>query len=182
MLCAFVSRHECVYQETKGLRMETLDADGQPKRLSGHRWIRSRFFRAPNRRFHARDFGPETVPKVFRDRWFGVWIDTEGHYDTVPDFNRDPWEAPWKEIEIEGGKAHGEFVNRDISSSQTQILAVFLGLDKLEDLATSTNPKFKEWLAQELWALHERAPGGLLADGYSGPGDERLVEFIKAHW
>jgi hypothetical protein len=46
----------------------------------------------------------------------------------------------------------------------------------------STNPKFKNWLAQELCRLHENTPGGLLADGYLGAGDERLVEFIKAHW
>src|SRR5262249_4065637 len=64
----------------------------------------------------------------------------------------------------------------------TQVLAAFLGLDDLEELARRQNPKFKVYLAQKLWALHRQTRGGILADGYTGPTDERLVEFAKEHW
>jgi hypothetical protein len=166
-LRAFVSSYRRVYQETENIPLETSDEWEQwgdrpgdvglrPKYLSGHRWIRSRFFRAQNRRFHALNFWPEHVPKVFRDRWFGVWVEVPRTEDVVQ-YALD--ELPELEID-EGGPAHGRFVDRDVSSSQTQILAVLLGLPELEDLATSTNPKFKHWLAQELWRLHENTPGG----------------------
>src|SRR5438094_758041 len=71
-------------------------------------------------------------------------------------------------------------IERDISSSQTQLLAAFLGLPALEALAGSQDPKFKVWLARQLWALHER--DDVLAPGYAGPSDKRLIEFIKEMW
>src|SRR5262249_2737243 len=42
------------------------------------------------------------------------------------------------------------------------------------------NPKFKVYLAQRLWELHER--DNVLAPGYTGPSDPRLVEFIGEIW
>jgi hypothetical protein len=38
------------------------------------------------------------------------------------------------------------------------------------------------WLAEQLWTLHENTPCGLLAEGYTGATDERLVAFIKELW
>ena len=60
-------------------------------------------------------------------------------------------------------------------------LAVFLGIDELEALAVSESPDLKEWLADRLWTQHLETPGGLLADDYKGPQDQRLIAFSKAH-
>ena len=182
---AFLSRFRRIYEQTNGIPLETkeeweqwgerpADAGMRPEPMSGYRWIRSRFFRAPNRRFHAANFWLENVPKVFRGRWFGV--ETPARQVEVGSFDPDD---PLETIDL---GPSWRLVNRDVSSSQTQILALLLGERELEAIATSTNPKFKEWLAQQLWALHEKTPGGLLADGYKGADDPRLVEFIKAHW
>jgi hypothetical protein len=184
-LRAFVSAYRRVYQETDGIPLEVVergdDFDDPYRRepMSGYRWIRSRFSRALNRRFHAENFWLDTIHKVFRDRWFGIRVDVPDDEYVVP--GPGPHEPP-ELITTAGGPAHGRFVERDISSSQTQILAVLLGLHELEALATSTRPKFKEWLAQRLWTLHEKTPGGLLADGYTGAADARLVAFVKEHW
>jgi hypothetical protein len=188
-LKAFLSSYLRLYRQTKSIGLKTvIDVDGRRERLSGHCWIRSRFFRAANRRFHASNFWPENVPGVFRDRWFGVL--TDGPEDEDAKSGATPNDAHISRLfngpsdlwlpRLARGPVPGRFINRDISSSQTQILAVFLGLPELEELATSM--KFKNWLAQEVWTLHKSTSGGLLADGYSGSDDPRLVEFIKAHW
>src|SRR5262249_34432130 len=80
-LQGFVSNHNAIYQQTNRIPFEALpdndDYDGSPLRpLSGFRWIKSRFFRATNRRYHAANFWPERVPKEFRARWFRVWTPT----------------------------------------------------------------------------------------------------------
>jgi hypothetical protein len=161
-----------VYERTAGLADRRHEADGR-----GYVGIRSRFFRAVNRRFNAADFWPEHVPGDLRDRWFGVknYQLPEGFwYDPDPD---DPnVESEWVELESLGS----QFIERDVSSSQTQILSVFLGEPDLEALATSQTLKFKCYLAQQLWALHERE--NVLAPGYTGPDDERLIAFIKEIW
>jgi hypothetical protein len=75
--------------------------------------LRSRFFRAVNRRFHAADFGPEHVPDALRTRWFGLAPRLVQEPATMGEaLVRDQWAS--------------EFVERDISSFQTQLLAVFL--------------------------------------------------------
>jgi hypothetical protein len=143
--------------------------------------IRSRFFRALNRRFHAHDFWPEHVPGELRHRWFSpARIEVHGYIDDGDGGN----------LFIED-ELSTEFIERDVSSSQTQILSVFVGEPDLEALATSQTLKFKRYLAQKLWAFHQQeltCPCGSgdvhapLASGYSGPNDERLVEFIKEIW
>jgi hypothetical protein len=147
-LVAFVNDFRGVYERTAGFYD------------TGLVYIRSRFFRAQYRRFHAADFWPEHVPAEFRERWFGVDTSPRGFDEPTPT-NR--------------------FVEQDISSSQTQLLAAFLGLPDLEELAGRRDPTFKVYLARQLWALHER-DSDVLADGYTGPEDPRLVAFIKEHW
>ena len=139
--------------------------------------IRSRFFRALNRRFNAEEFWPEHVPKQYRSKWFSpAAIHVHGYIDADRYIDEEMLT---------------DFVVRDISSSQTQILSVFLGEPELEALATSRTVKFKCYLAQQLWAFHESELGcscgsgdvhAPLTPGYAGPDDERLVEFIKEIW
>src|SRR5262249_40695936 len=130
----------------------------------GYIEIRSRFFRALNRRFHAADFWPEHVPVEFRERWFGLAPIVAPFY---------AGEQLTQEERFVNDQLAAVFVERDISSSQTQLLAAFLGLVDLEELAGRKDPKFKTYLAERLWALHER-DHDVLKDGYSGPHDARL--------
>jgi hypothetical protein len=137
------------------------------ERMSGVHLIRSRFFRAVNRRYHAANLWPENVPDRYRNRWFGVGSVL---YNLVA---HRMSELPYPSQPL--------FVQKDISSSQTQTLAIFLGLDELERLARSTSPKFKVWLAEQAWALHKATSDELL-EGYDGPDDPLLIEFIKTTW
>jgi hypothetical protein len=156
-----------IYEQTAGLA--NLPRDGQGR---AYAMMRSRFFRALNRRFNAADFWPEHVAGDLRERWFGpddisaygLILDDRDH-DRLLEID-DAWVQP--------------FVERDISSSQSQILAVFLGEPGLEALATDPTKKFKVWLAEQLWALHKRE--NILAPGYASPSDERLIAFIKELW
>jgi hypothetical protein len=152
------------YEQTSRLADLKRDADGR-----AYVAIRSRFFRAINRRFHAQDFWPEHVPGYLRERWFGP--DEVSAYDIEHEF----------EVSVTQS-----FVESDVSSSQTQIISVFLGLDAaagndldLEALATDPHKKFKAWLAERLWDYHQR--NNVLAPGYA-PNDERLIAFVKELW
>ncbi len=173
-LRGFVSAYRRVYRQTEGIPLETYEywdeGGGRPTPMSGYRWIKSRFRRDVNRRYGAINFWPENVPKDFRDRWFDAEVFSPATEEIIP---YDPDEV--ERVIREGGPAHGQWIERDIMVSQIQTLAVFLGLDTLEALATSKNPTLKEWLSDRLWA------SGLLATGYDGPGDPRLVAFGKKH-
>jgi len=162
-----------IYEQTAGLSvapdrwsLDGVDANVKSENRS-YVEIRSRFFRAVNRRFHAADFWPEHVPDALRTRWFGL----------TPRLTREP--ATLGEALLRDQWAF-EFVERDISSSQTQLLAVFLNEPELEALACDPAKKFKVWLAERLWALHKRER--VLAAGYEGPRDDQLVAFIKELW
>jgi len=155
-----------IYEQTAGIGDVQHDADGRE-----YVTIQSRFFCAINRRFHAHDFWPEHAAAELRERWFSPEDVSES--GLVVDA-RDPDRF----VEV-GGKWTQPFIERDVSSSQTQLLAAFLDLRSLEALAKRTDLKFKAWLARQLWALHER--DNVLA-GYAGPDDPRLVAFIKELW
>jgi hypothetical protein len=160
-----------VYAETAGLSPER-DADG-----NGYVKIRSRFFLAINRRFHAADFWPEHVASDSRARWFGI----EPVMDGQPVRNADGRLMPTDGSRVINDMFSGDFIERDISSSQTQVLAAFLDLEDLAELAGRKKPKFKEYLSERLWAIHER--DDILAPGYDdGPTDARLIAFVKEHW
>ena len=161
-----------IYEQTAGLVPEIeRDFFGEPIRTFVE--IKSRFFRAVNRRFHAADFWPEHVPDDLRSRWFCL----EPSGQAAASVGEVPEESG---VLAERGLA---FVDRDISSSQTQLLAVFLNEPDLEKLACNRTKKFKVWLAERLWALHERENVLALGDSeYKGPDDDRLIAFIKELW
>jgi len=178
-LAAFVASYRRLYRETETIPVEIIDDfDGSPIPLPRRPWIRSRFFRALNRRYHAVNFWPERVHKDFRERWFSLAVH-------VPEQAYvEPGDGPHEPLEptvVEAHAASGHYVERDIVTSQIQTLAVFLGIDDLERLAVSERPTLKEWLANRLWTQHLATPGGLLADGYEGPQDHRLIAFAKKH-
>src|SRR5262249_19491604 len=116
-----------------------------------------------------------------RERWFALetLTFTDGPVYEPPSTPADFTALPSDPNDL---SVHYLMAAGDISSSQTQILAAFLGLDVLEALARSTQPKFQVMRADRVWASHEETPGGLLAEGYKGPTDQRLIEFAKATW
>jgi hypothetical protein len=140
--------------------------------------IKSRFFRAINRRFHAAHFWPECVSGKLdqMDRWESLarHLRRRVREKTSP---RDRWFGfPDPHYGFEGARLDG----RDVSSSQTQILAILLGLDELERLAgPAADKSFKFYLAEEVWRAHRegRLP---LRDGFAGPTD--LVQMAKTLW
>jgi len=145
-----------IYEQTAGLSVAPdrwhVGPDG-PEQTPGDRSyveIRSRFFRAVNRRFHAADFWPEHVPDALRSRWFGLAPRLFDERQPGRLFG-EAVEAAWTSDQLASA-----FVERDISSSQTQLLAVFLNEPELEALACDPHKKFKVWLSEQLWALHER--------------------------
>jgi hypothetical protein len=167
-----------IYEQTAGLVPEIEFGFDTPGR--GFVEIRSRFFRAVNRRFHAADFWPEHVPDALRTRWFGI-------APNLLDVNKG---RPVRigeaidDLRVSDTLASA-FVERDISSSQTQLLAVFLNEPDLEGLACDPTKKFKVWLAEQLWAFHKRE--NVLAAGYKAPNDDGrpddcLIAFIKELW
>ncbi len=178
-LRSFLSTYRRVYRQTGGIPIETIwEWDQPPLRLPRVVWIHSRFFRGKNRRYHAANFWPEHVHKNFRERWFSLAVHVPEQDFVEP--GDGPYE-PEEHVIIEAHTAPGRYIERDIAASQIQTLAVFLGLRRLERLASSSTLPFKAWLARRLWAQHRRTPGGLLAEGYKGPKDDRLIAFVKQH-
>jgi hypothetical protein len=178
-LTGFVARWRRLYRQTETSLAEPLERideetwiGGVPERL----WIRSRFFRGKNRRYHASNFWPEHVQKEFRERWFSLPV-----YDPGEDAVYEPIgenDFTMLHDRIPPHMAPGRYVERDVVTSQIQTLAVFLGIEELETLATAD---LKGWLADRIWTQHLETPGGLLEDGYEGKADRRLVAFVKAH-
>jgi len=136
--------------------------------------IKSGFHRDINRRYDPAHFWPTHVPKEYRSRWFRVQTAVPTLAVGNPLFKvlaRDLFDQSYR------------LVDRDISSSQTQILAVLLNIPLLEKHARSTTPKFKHYLANEALRLHRESGDNLLADGYQGEdGYEKLVAFVKELW
>jgi len=187
----FVSSYRRVYKQTDAIPVETVDEWVQwgdqphqggykPEPLPRELWIRSRFFRSLNRRFHARNFWPERVHKEFRERWFSFPVHVPEQTHAEPGGGQH---EPWEHSVIEAHVSPGHYVERDVVTSQIQTLAVFLGIEDLEALATSEHPTLKEWLADRLWKQHLETEGGLLARGYKPPqnGNDQLLAFAKAH-
>ena len=144
-------------------------ADGETV-LFDYRVIKSGFHRDINRRYSPAHFWPNHVPKAYRSRWFRV----EPAWPLIA--KADPLFARLYNPDY-------HFADRDISSSQTQILAVLLNIPDLEERARSKTPKFKHYLADEALRMHQESGGNLLADGYEGAeGYEKLVAFVKEFW
>ena len=149
--------------------------------------IKSGFVRLINRRYQPTHFWPLSVsPKP----WKEDWEEDEDIEPSVPDSFRERWfqygGLPWEEDNYD--VPHLKLVGLDISSSQTQILAAFVGLKDLEEVASSPTP-FKAYLAEHAWWKHcdpndpfTLEKGYHAKDDYRDPKDERLIELVKSLW
>ena len=135
--------------------------------------IKSGFYRIINRRYQPTHFWPTFVsarnlepddPRIefedeqiltsYRERWFRV--------------------------EDRETRNIAKLVGLDVSSSQTQILAILLNLRELE---TQTQRGWKKVMAERVWSNEEYR--NLLWEGtkpYDKPEDERLQELLKTLW
>jgi len=122
--------------------------------LDGTVTIRSRFFRGINRRFHAQHFWPEHV---------------SGKVDRDGSSPRERW------FMFPTGALRGY----DVMSSQTQILAILLGIRELERLASDPERPFKVYLAERLFEAYQR---GELPTMRPVSGPAQLVPMMKTIW
>jgi hypothetical protein len=115
---------------------------GQVDALPDAVLIRSRFFRDQEGRFHARHFWPPHVSPKF-DQTQRLTRSERGTFGHFKDSERDRW------FSDRYGRALGGY---DVASSQTQLLAVLLGLTDLEALTRNRYFKMKRYLADEAMA------------------------------
>jgi len=165
--------------------------------------IKSQFTRTRNRRYQAEHFWPsaasadqemrpgEGISASVRQRWFKAPLDQ----GTARDREATLGDQSWHDVPDDAFPIPQDFTEVDVSSSQTQILAVFLGLRELERIVCSpitlqgiwrsrvrghVEYGFKNYLARCAWTINGARP--ILNDGYTGPADRRLVALVKELW
>jgi hypothetical protein len=146
---------------------------------TGYLRIRNVFRRTLNRRYQPRFFGPIHVSAQGPER------------DNVWRLHRKRW---FKAGSPDRSTPYEELVSLDISSSQTQILAAFLGDRNLEEIASTRS--FKIVMAEIAWEMHLEPHDAFelysvapdLArlipaySAYSGSEDARLQNLCKHLW
>lgn len=144
------------------------------KARTGHIAIRTGFYRVVNRRYQPTHLWP-------------TFVSARGTRPHEPSHEaKTTWEAyrkRWFKVEGPDGKPCN-LVGYDISSSQTQILAIFLGLNELQDRMVTEGQSMKQILAKSASAKHESGelPFSRGRYQYDGPEDHRLQEFVKTLW
>jgi hypothetical protein len=139
--------------------------------------IKTRVDRLANRRYQTKYLWPPEVAGKS-----DPIAEAEGRRGTGGTLRRRWFKAKAPEI----GEAC-ELVGFDVSSSQTQILAVAFGLRALEDEIIKADREegrsFNEILARDAWRMSEDAEQKFeLRRGYKDADDPRLVPLVKELW
>jgi hypothetical protein len=157
----WLAQYRRIFEQVREGVPECVDDTGT--RRPGCALIKSRFFRARNGRWQPRHFWPmETRGKRTRRVESTIQTPFGEHREIRHESERLRWFPSVSE-------------GFDVSASQAQILAVFLGNDALEALASDRRVPFKQYLAQLTWKLFAPA-------GYKGADDKRLVALVKWLW
>lgn len=176
----------------------------QVGRRTGRVLIRSRFSRETNRRYQPLDMWPtyvgdwslfgESSETWYRKRWFSTRAPETALPE--PDAAIDAG-SPFPAVALPRPELLDTcpLVGLDVSSSQTQIVAVLFGIRELENLTMDTGDPSQVAFKQQLaaWAfgkpagLHEqfelkKPRGGSQIPAYAGAHDNRLQELCKALW
>lgn len=157
----------------------------QVREMDGPHLIHSAFDRVINRRYQPVHLWPSYVTSksgTLPEDEMGPVPNNENKLESY----RKRW---FKARDPETGEPI-HFVSRDISSSQTQIIATLLGIEKLEELTMGDSGKsFKETMADWAWQefgnpVSDSVPPerSHLFGKYSGPNDPRLQELCKTLW
>lgn len=136
--------------------------------------IHTGFYRIINRRYQPTHLWP-------------TFVTTKGARPNEAELTRESrfesYRKRWFKTKAPDG-APCDLVGYDVSSSQTQILAIFLGLDDLQGKMIGEKKSVKDILAKAAWATH-RISKSLFREGgvsYTGPRDKRLKELVKTLW
>jgi hypothetical protein len=155
------------------------------KRLTGLKEIHSGFRRLLTRRYQPLHFWPTYVTSKNR-REIGIREADENVDQDYPEQILDSYRRRWfKAKDPHTGKTCG-LAGFDISSSQMQIIAAFLGDNKLRKVTMTPQdkPSFKEQMAKLVWQMHKndklklRAGSDAILD-YKDGSDERLQKLVK---
>jgi len=171
-LQAFLWEYRAVFEQAVPLRRRTFRETPFPGLVP----IRSAFYKVLNRRYQAAHFwltqvtgrkdqvgrqmiadetanavrrGEETFPSWYvspRARWFQAMINRRA--------SKEHWPATAILMKQMPGLTPSSLVSMDISASQTQLQAVLLGLDDMEQDAVLSRRPHKEALAERAWAAH----------------------------
>jgi hypothetical protein len=172
------------YDEARSLVQNYKHVYEQVKDRQGYVQIRCEFYRLINRRYQPMHVWPTFVTART----------TEEQPIHAPESTLESYRQRWfKACDPAGNPCR--LIGWDISSSQTQIVATLLGIEKLEKLAmrwrdeTVENKPFKEVMAEWAWEKHQDSddPFRLRGDrgkisAYTGPEDKRLQELCKQLW
>lgn len=143
--------------------------------------IRSGHYKLMNRRYQAANFWPtEVTTRDSRDD-VGVATDIRGVGDLVvwmSAASRGRWFRAPTDYQPDWIGDRLPLYSADVSASQIQILAVFLGLEQLETAVTERS--LKTFLAERAWERSEdRADPFRLPSGFKGRDDPRLYAAVK---
>lgn len=150
--------------------------------------IKSGFTRVVNRRYQPTHFWPLfATPKEI------AWLDDDLE---IPGLKHEVLRSRWFQARspVSWYDRPCPLVSVDVASSQTQILAILLGLKDLEHISQTRS--FKEVLAEIAWQRHRnqtdpfrlgnrrRSPATArqVVPPYTGSDDERLVRTLKDLW
>jgi hypothetical protein len=166
------------YDEYRRIVRDFERVRGQVRKRKGLISVYNMFYRNLNGRYQAQYFWPTFVGEKKHEN---------------PDIWR-PLRTNWfKAPRADDTRECEELVGLDISSSQTQILAVFLSVEGLEEEASSNS--FKGVMSQMAWHRHYNpfdefklsmlAPDQMASGripNYESPGDPRLQRLCKELW
>lgn len=174
------------YDQAQGSVHEYRYVYEQVKDEKGIRTIRSGFDRIINRRYQSLHFWPTHVSS----RNINPEDEEEPMTYCSSEEKQSSFRKRWFKARHPETGGPCELVGRDISSSQTQIIAALFGIEELEKLAMGEDGRsFKELLAEWAWEKHRNPIDGFhlnkgsnLAKNYKGPEDPRLQSLCKELW
>lgn len=156
------------------------------KDLDGLKEIHSGFRRLFTRRYQPLHFWPTSVTSKDRSQRRDS-EDGEVEAEATSEKRLESYRSRWfKAKDQETGKPC-ELAGFDVSSSQMQIIAVFMGDEELEKVTMTAldEPSFKQRMAKWAWELHEsgelelRTGSDEIKPYTQGGNDERLQELVK---
>jgi hypothetical protein len=169
-----------VYDKSHSFTSQLHSVFLQLETLTGWVSIKSPFYRDIERRYHARHFWPEAVSGKLNSMEPLDWVERlQGvdHQIVVKTSQRGRWFG----AQALDGESVLDLTGFDVGSSQTQILAVLLGITELEERASSEK-SFKRYLAEHAWTKHcDPNDPFTLHEGYAG-ADDTLTALVKDLW
>jgi hypothetical protein len=165
-------RHQQVFRQV----YERVKHDGV-----GLKEIHSGFRRLITRRYQPLHFWPTYVTSKDRSQ---LRDDEDDEIDTSDEKKLESYRSRWFKGKDPDTGLPCELAGFDISSSQMQIIALFMADEDLENVTMTAPDSFKQAMAKWAWQMHMagelklRSGSGEISE-YVGGLDERLQELVK---